>query len=325
MTTPPFTPSDIVFGAVPSPDDYRDWPPSALAPDWDLLGLTLPDRARAKDVPVPPYDQDGTPACVCASGAGNQTIEEMSGPLRFNWAELYARCKEQDGDPKGAGTYIRVAAKIRQDRGMLSTTGQFHKIKDYARLPLTFLDFETAIFLASEQANPRIGGAPWTCGNWPSNWMASPASGVLPHPVFSSSPQGHAFDIVEYWRSHPSGRCFKILNSWGPWALKGEVWVTYDDLMSVLWEGWKTTDAPDPEAKMIVTNRRPEVHTVTTRTDIRSIEESADGTSVAYLNCPFQTIEAGTLGGRYPGPAYSAVDRDGKVRWFLLRNLNVLK
>jgi hypothetical protein len=245
-------PHEIIFAAKPSPPDERDWPLSAIyrLPE----GLTLPDRARVKGIPSPPYDQDGTPRCVTYSGAGNATIAEdpeAGGQVRFNADELYARCKEKDGDPTGDGTYIRVAADIRLKRGMFATTGrvagELLKIGSYAKLALTYLDFETAIYAASDQANPRVGGAPWVAGNWPANWFNVPANELLPPPVFAASAQGHAFDIIEYWRSHPAGRCFKILNSWGSdFGEHGEAWVRYDDLMAVLWEGWKTTDAPDP-------------------------------------------------------------------------------
>jgi hypothetical protein len=241
--------TDIIFAAIPSPYDERDHPLSA---HYELpVGVTVPDRARADGIPVPPYDQAGTPECVAFSAAGDGTIVEhpaTGGLTRFNAHELYARCKEQDGSPNQEGTYIRVAADIRKNRGMYATDGLLHKIASYSRLAIaTADDLELAIYSASELASPQVGGSPWVAGDWPANWMSFRGTGVLPKP--SGSAGGHAFKIVEHWRTHPSGQCMKILNSWdGRWGDgNGEAWVRYSDLFPRLWEGWKTFAEPTPD------------------------------------------------------------------------------
>jgi hypothetical protein len=254
-----------LLGAVPSPYDERDHPLSAhyVLP----AGIVLPDRSRSLGIPNPPYNQDGG-KCVGFSAAGDATIEETpeaGGQVRFDADELYARCKEQDGSPNTEGTNIRVAAEIRRKRGMYAVDGpnkgKLLQIASYSALNVaTVDDMDAAIYSASQ----GIGGSPWIACSWPANWFASPGAGVLPHPGVSAG--GHAIKISEYWRSHPSGRCRRLLNSWGPgWGVNGEAWVRDADLLAVLWEAWKTFDAPDPiptppEANMDVTKITPLDH-----------------------------------------------------------------
>lgn len=231
-----------LLGARRSPRDDRDHPLSAHLPD-----MAAPDAARAAGIPEPPYNQDGG-KCVAFSAAGDMTIEEApeaGAQIRFDADEHYLECVP--GDPAGnQGTTIRTSLGIRLRKGMRAlngpNTGRFLRIRAYSALDISTMDeIELAIYSASDSCPDKTGGSAWVAAGWPDNWWNVPASGILPKPVGRAG--GHAFKLVEFDRTR---RIVRILNSWGPnWGADGEAWVGYDDLLGILWEAWKTFDAPD--------------------------------------------------------------------------------
>lgn len=227
------------LGRVPSPPDARDHALAMHVPDLPAVIASLPALVSAKRG-TPVLDQGQTPQCVGFSGALQRYIgeraDEHDPALQFDAAELYARCKERDGDPHADGTFIRVAAQVLKDRGALVSAslvrgevGQARPISAYAAL--TSLDeIKAAIYLY---------GSAWIGSDWPDNWFD--VRSVLPAPGAIAG--GHAYSFIGY---SDKQRAFRMQNNWSAsWADGGRAWLPYKYVTfgsGLGFEAWRTID-----------------------------------------------------------------------------------
>jgi len=232
--------TDIRLGRVPDPPDARDHP---LAAHVALLAVaTLPASYYALPYPVV-LDQGATPRCVGYSGASYRASEEKRDERRtliFDADDLYAQAKLIDGDPGGAGTFIRAAAKqLTAIGGLVKTSpvtaeiGERHKIASYARLG-SIADILRAI--------QSTGGA-WLGSSWFNSWF-SPVNGVLPVPDAVAG--GHAYRAVG-WRyfdpANPAKTQLRCVNSWGTrWGQSGRFWLPAKYIDFNDFDCWATID-----------------------------------------------------------------------------------
>jgi hypothetical protein len=231
--------TDHGLGRVPSPPDARDHTLSQHVRNLPLVIATLPASVGVKPG-TPILDQGQTPKCVAYSGAlqrfVGERLDEHDSMLRFDAPELYARCKEKDGDPTGDGTYIRVAAKVLKDRGALilasGKPGRLGKplpISAYAALT-TVDEIKAAIYLF---------GSAWVGSDWPDNWFNVATTLPTPGKVVG----GHAYSFVGY---SDKRQAFRMQNNWGVnWAQAGRVWLPYRFVQfssGLAFEAWRTID-----------------------------------------------------------------------------------
>ena len=227
------------LGRVPSPPDVRDHALSMHVPNLALVIATLPANVSTRPG-LPILDQGQTSECVGYSGAlqrfVGERLDEHDPALRFDAPELYARCKEKDGDPTGDGTSMRVAAQILLDRGMIvdratnpAELGKVRPISAYAALR-SLDEIKATIYLF---------GSAWVGSDWPDNWFD--VRGTLPAP--GSIAGGHAYSFVGY---SDRRQAFRQQNNWSAsWADGGRIWFPYRFVTfgsGLGFEAWRTID-----------------------------------------------------------------------------------
>lgn len=206
------------------------------------LMLQLPSR-RIRGGMGPALDQGDTSMCVCYSTASIKMEDERreTGKLwLFDPIELYQRCKAVDGIPNVEGTYLRVALKIAQQRGVLSVRPQkkFFKVGEYVRLA-DLQHIKEALVVDG----PVVFGMDVDSG------IFNAPNGVLREPTGQGA-GGHAMVIAGYddnikfknWKN-PGGVWIK--NSWGKeWGRSGYAWMPYSWFKAYNeFDAWKVVDA----------------------------------------------------------------------------------
>ncbi len=227
--TPPLILPDHIFGAIPSPDDGRDY---ELAEHPGIAVAPGPPPASASLSPLPiVYDQDNTPWCVAEATTGvvaYLTHLRQGAPLALfdqrSVHDAYDLCKARDGIPNVQGTYPRVALEVARTIGILGTDGKRYKIKSY-----------WSCLTGDRSANLRVAigslGLPVVAAlAWPQAWYdrSSWPNGYLPaYPPSGNDVGGHAFWIWRFFGGfEPSNRTvvptLTMRNSWSlAWNLHG--------------------------------------------------------------------------------------------------------
>lgn len=297
------------LGAIPSPEDERDYPIEGL---YALTGrekaLVIPASYTVPTPAAPVLDQGTTPQCVAFSTAAMKVYQDTrdTGPFDPDEALFFAAI---GGGPNGA--VVRNAFDQLVKAGYPEKkTGRaaLHKIGSYWRVPVTLPEFQAALMAFG----PIVVGMSWL------NSMFRPASnGVLTCDQASGIAGGHAI-YVEGWIVI-GGQTYLIPhNSWGAsWGINGRAYLPVSAL-SLIGEAWKAQDVIEtPAGTLKVVNRHPDVKTATVIDAVRLID--CNGVLVIPTPRVYRTIEAATIGGRYPGPAHSVV-QDGQTVWLLDRN-----
>lgn len=234
------------LGAIPSPPDPRDHPLSMYIPETAEVALVLPRwRYPGWSRSFPVYDQIG-PSCVGNSSALSATIDQRRDHRHwdvYDGEELYALCKQQDGIPTVAGTYPRVAFKIRQERGAKvkksgesSEVGQYDQIGAYAALH-SIEEIKVAIYLY---------GSSLLGSTWYEEWFDVPTDKILPPGINPAG--GHAYTAIGWSTARSS---LLIQNSWGTeWGYSingtgGRAWLPYDRVDFNDFEAWRAIDMDD--------------------------------------------------------------------------------
>jgi hypothetical protein len=212
------------FGRIESPLDTRDF----------KLGNYIPakyDTTGSKDWPflAEPLDQKLTNHCVGFAMA-NWGINL---PIQDNFTnetghELYRKCKVIDGDPFGEdGTYIRTAAKVLREIGLIDTYAFAYSVD------------EIAFWLLNR--GPVIVGTKWTAGMNTSNEynVIRPTGEVL---------GGHGYLLNEKTKDG----LFGIQNSWnGFWGIKGKSYISMDDFAILFRSGGEAIAAVEVAGQTI--------------------------------------------------------------------------
>lgn len=185
----------------------------------------------------PALDQGPTFECVTYAIEGLKRFHEWRQSrswLRFDPAELYARCKEVDGYPGQNGTLPRVAMDLLRTEGMLASDGQRYPIKAAARQSDVL-----ALKAALHREGPVVIGFRIDMAAFGALSSASIA-GLEAHDAHFS---GHCVLAVGY---DDGLKSFRIRNSWGDgWADNGHCWLAYEYLERVDpdFDAWSTIDA----------------------------------------------------------------------------------
>lgn len=236
-------------GRLPSPPDARDHPLTRYVPRLAEVRLERPAIYHNPRW-VYPLDQGATPRCVAYSAEAVRELAEQFDDRRRTWFdpdEFYARCKERDGIPSEAGTYMRTAAQLLLERGMLvrksaspkNPAGAALPVAAYARLT-TLEEVKDAVWLY---------GSAWLGSYWPDEWdepiKGGRLAGFVPEPA-SALDSGHAFYVAGYNDRRGALRC---VNSWtARWGQHGRFWVPYEYVefdRGVEFEAWRTIDLQD--------------------------------------------------------------------------------
>lgn len=275
---------DYKLPTLPSPWDPRDYRYDNLVAAAPPMGL--PSVIDYEENLPPVFDQGKLGTCVAASSAwGFKAAEEISqgdfpaGGLSA--AFLYAMCKQMDGIPNQAGTYIRVAMKVLQQYGICSEAlypystltsdvnvpappntllqvAQNYRIQTYAQLASpTDNDLQARVGIL-KQAIAREGpieAALLVIENFldvkgPDYIIPDPEGYLL---------GGHAVCLCGY---DDSRQAFLLRNTWGTtWGDKGYAWLPYHWLtltfdpigdgqhhVPYFMEAWTATDITVPRA-----------------------------------------------------------------------------
>lgn len=233
-------PDERWLGAVPSPEDPRDW----KASDHIDLAAPLPSRFRL-NLLGPVLNQGATGRCVAFSGTGLRQRDERAGgdwpvgwpPLDPQW--LYDHAQAIDGLPDGlqTGTTIRAALRVLHDQGQAlmaqPATASHFKIASYHAVPFDPGAIRAAI---------RDLGPVWVGTRWYSPWFR-PVAGLMPPP--SGSPVGGHAVWLFGWDDTVGGGSYLVRNSWGKgWGTNGNVYFPYRYLTPNLHDAWTTADVP---------------------------------------------------------------------------------
>ena len=225
-------------GCVPSPKDIRDLLLSTIQP----VVVRIPKECPAPfDLSI--LNQGANPYCVGFSSASLKQEKEMreKNSLIFDGEWIYKKCKELDGVPNMAGTWLRIAMKVLQKIGakpqdQLEDVAEKYKIGSYALVDeLTFEGLKKAIFTNG----CLLAGFYGSNAGWQTAYIRPPKSG--------ETTWGHAILLIGYNENYIIGQ-----NSWGmDWGDKGLFYVPKDYLP---FEAWTVlTDLPLPEEGWVAT------------------------------------------------------------------------
>ena len=240
------------FYALPSPPDWRDYTPDKIG----IYAYKNGQLPRKKINSLPPWilDQEDTPFCVGASGAGSgnawyHRFEQL--PFDgFSMSFLYWLSKNYDGIPEQEGTYIRTGNKIMEKYGLcrealaplkemkskpiitneMIDDAKNYKIEGYAKLE-TLEEIKSAI----TDGYYVIIGTLITSRNWDTNdgFLGLPSGYVL---------GGHATYLYGYnddlEHGDHKGYLYGV-NSWGDdFGDEGKFYMPYDLYY------WESADLP---------------------------------------------------------------------------------
>jgi len=218
-------------GCIPSPLDKRDI----------LLSEVYPLPVRIAPIMPQPFDltilnQNGYPHCVGYASASLKQEKELRERISkvFDGDWIYKKCKELDGLPNMAGTFLRIAMKVLQKQGAKpkdepEEEAIKYKIGGYAKVDdLSFEGLKKAIFVNGA----LIAGFTGSNAGWQNAYIRKPQSG--------EATWGHAILLIGYNENYIIGQ-----NSWGDWGDKGLFYVSKDYLP---FEAWAVlVDLPTPE------------------------------------------------------------------------------
>lgn len=220
-----------VSGYLRDPHSERDYAYGA----W-MGKESLPAHTTQESIAGPPFDQGATSMCVCYAMAGLKRVHEykQSGALlSFDAAELYSRCKAQDGTPS-PGTYPRTAFDIVRNQGMLADDGHRYKVSKTARLSTIAeikhaVVYEGPVLIGLRVASQSIGEV----------GRNTPTIPCVPTDQLDAA---HAVLIVGYDNARLA---FRIRNSWGlDWAEYGLALLPFRYLSEVdpQFDAWSSVD-----------------------------------------------------------------------------------
>lgn len=223
------------LGAIPSPEDDRDYPISAL---YAALGIDVPVALPAifASTPVPPIlNQGTTPQCVPFSTAGIKDFQDYDDQTPARWwnfdeGTFFA---EIGGGPGGAVIRDALDRLLKVGYPLVGNAGaaSLHRIAGYFAVSVNV----TAIKQAISTFGEVVFGV-----RWANSWFSPNASGVLPPWDFEAG--GHAIRC----RGWDDAKGFRLANSWGTgWGVNGECYLPYGQLGHVF-EVWKAPDQPPP-------------------------------------------------------------------------------
>jgi len=216
-------------GCIKSPLDKRDVLMSEIYP--------LPIRI-ASEMP-PPFDldilnQNGYPHCVGYAAAGIKQEKELRERKRiiFDGDWLYKKCKEIDGMPNMAGTYLRIVLKILQKQGAKpidqpESEAIKYRIGGYAQVDDLSLEGLKKAFYVS---GVLLLGFRGSNQGWQTAYIRPPKEG--------ESTWGHATFEIGYKADFNIGQ-----NSWGQnWGDNGKFYIPQNYMP---FEAWAVlTDLP---------------------------------------------------------------------------------
>jgi hypothetical protein len=183
-------------------------------------------------------DQGDTPTCVGQSCSELKTVQEFfehSEFMDFDALWLYNECKKIDGFPNEEGTFIRVALKILEQRG-IPWENLYYKIKCYARI-----ENLEELLLAIASNGPCVLGVE-VFETW-----ANPINGIirLPGPDMKSL-GGHAILVTGF---NQNERLIEFKNSWGKdWGDNGYGYLPFDYTKYMI-DSWTVIDLEDRVVK----------------------------------------------------------------------------
>ena len=227
--------NELIFGALFSPDDPRDYEPERFG----IVAGVVPLSYRCPNT-GPILNQGNLPWCTRFAAAGlEQSFEynEDGTFPSFNLSDL--------GPMTPQGAVMRDILNAWVKTGILATSGRVTNperllLGGYARLSST-AEIYAAIF-----AN---GVGVYFGVNWQNSWRNPLSGGILPRP--DSTEGGHALKACGFDQTLtcPDGSKGAILlqNSWGNWGARGFCWLPVSYLHSVTWEAWSVTDAPNSQ------------------------------------------------------------------------------
>lgn len=233
------------LGALPSPDDDRDWPVERrYALDGADTDAPLPASYRVPGWSPAPSNQGSTGTCV-AHGLGRIKLVQDRGDLRPldapDYLQFYGRC---GGTVSAGGVWSGLVPRVALEELLKNgyppvgapAKASDHRIGAYYRVDTSVDAIKRAILSAGPIALST---------DFQRSWYRTPATGVLPAPDVSAG--GHLWD-ADGWDDSVAGGAVHITNSWGAaWGQGGGCWLPYSYLHLVK-EAWATSDAPEPPA-----------------------------------------------------------------------------
>ncbi len=229
-------------GVILSPDDYRDYPVSAVLP-----GVEFPPAVRLDHKILSIRDQGFWPTCVGKAAAGIMSADYKT---ELSTIFIYAKCKELDGIPNLPGTYPRTAMKVISKYGACLA-----KILPYDLMSDPLPKITSLHYLEAEQrkahAYARASGlndikqalvyedlllATLLVGD---NFMYHRSNDVVVLPTGRT----HGYHGIIICGYDDSKYALRIANSWGDerWGEGGFAWLSYKYLQSnrlVFPEAW---------------------------------------------------------------------------------------
>lgn len=259
--------TNIGFGSIPSPKDYRD-----IAFADVVTPTTLPDKFFVDIVTLPVWSQKKIGACVGHAGAkykqelDNLDVQKVI-PLSARY--LYGMCKSLDQVP-GEGTYPRLSMKILHDYGCTTedelpndttldhetyvlnrnvanfspyhTTAEKYKIASYANVNIGLLDeVKQAIIKGNGMTTLVRVGQEWYSDAAGVTWDKNRILPIKP-PVNVIS--GHQIYVYGYENVDGDTK-IHFLNSWSDqWADGGKGWFWWSQYRNFIVEAYTAVDIP---------------------------------------------------------------------------------
>ena len=218
----------LVFGlgALPSPEDPRDWSVADLYAALAVAPAPLPAAYRAPNPFPPVLNQGVTPMCVAYSAAAMKRWDDIRDQSDFDSDEplFFAQI---GGTAQGAVTRNALDRLLGYGYPVTgnAAAASVHKIAAYFAVPVTRDDICAAIL----QLGPVLLAV-----NWGNSWFR-PVNGILP--AWDSAAGGHAILAVGW-----TADGLVLRNSWGQaWGSQGEAVMRWADLPHVR-ECWRAQD-----------------------------------------------------------------------------------
>lgn len=261
--------TNLGFGGVPSPKDYRD---IALA---NVVGpVDLPSKFFVDISKLPLWNQRKIGACVGhATGKYKQKLDEIDEDKVFNHSAryVYGMCKALDGF-SGEGTYPRMSMKVLKDYGVCSedvlpndTTldhetyvmhrvisnfdaykedARKYKISSYASVNVSLLEeFKQGVIVGNGMSTLVKVGQEWYSDK---NGVTWDKARILPIKPPKEIISGHQIYVYGYEDSE-DGLDTKIhfMNSWSEnWADQGRGWFWWSEYKNFIIEAFTAVDVP---------------------------------------------------------------------------------
>jgi hypothetical protein len=206
-------------GALPSPDDSRDWLVLQELPNRAVAAPSRTKRVVLGNMPRV-YDQGTTPQCVAYTAAGvaeRMERDACNSSVAMGASAHYARCKELDGIPNADGTYPRVSNDVLISEGIPNTLGRgapHFRFEAYYSVAPTFDAVAEVIDLLRQPVRMAL--------RWPMAWTGSEGlviedafmyGGVNEWTGFSHELWAYGYDLD--FPAESVERGLYVRNSWG--------------------------------------------------------------------------------------------------------------